>query len=461
MDTDNNAAHPNRSIHFTSGQKDKSESSNHGIEKDSLDTIRAFIRERFHQKNVYFLFGSGTSATALPTMSRLYEDVEELFPTDSDTAECNLFNEVKQSNDLEKTLGILYSLKRYQEGCQKDLNLAHLEITQEVIHKIQKHIYKALCHPTAKDLRTDPVESAPSPSEDMTSSKEQTKYRLTLDTYKAFYQKVVYRNKDLSRVHIFTTNNDLFNEAALDELGVLYTNGFTPGLQRFFNPALFNFTYSKRMDVSIDKYEPIDNMVYLYKLHGSVNWRDLQASTSPNSSNKLFSIQEVYSNEDYPNTMEAKDVCLIYPAPTKQNLSLGSPYVDLIRLFQEKLLEHNSVLFVCGYSFSDEHINNVIYRALAVNASLNLVILNDLGNDHPLRKTKDSRVYNIWSDCSEEKSNDANQAAGKKEEKKGINHIHFFSEVVGNLLTALDQERSDTVSEELIKMYSAHIHSNK
>lgn len=461
MDTDNNAAHPNRSIHFTSGREDKLESSNHGTEKESLDTIRTFIRERFHQKNVYFLFGSGTSATALPTMSRLYKDVEELFPTDSYTAECNLFNEVKQSNDLEKTLGILYSLKRYQEGCQKDLNLAHLEITQEVIHKIQKHIYKALCHPTEKDLRTDPVESAPPPSEDMISSKEQTKYRLTLDTYKAFYQKVVYRNKDLSRVHIFTTNNDLFNEAALDELGVLYTNGFTPGLQRFFNPALFNFTYSRRMDVSIDKYEPIDNMVYLYKLHGSVNWRDLQASTSPNSSNKLFSIQEVYSNEDYPNTMEVKDVCLIYPAPTKQNLSLGSPYVDLIRLFQEKLLEHNSALFVCGYSFSDEHINNVIYRALAVNASLNLVILNDLGNGHPLRKTEDSRVYNIWSDCSEEKSNDANQAEGKKEEKKGINHIHFFSEVVGNLLTALDQGRSDTVPEELVKMYSAHIHSNK
>lgn len=461
MDTENNVTSSKRSIHFICGGKDRLADLEHGAnEAPLLDTIRTFIRERFHQKNVYFLFGSGTSATALPTMSRLYKDVEELFPTDSDTAECNLFNEVNQSKDLEKTLGILYSLKRYQEGSQKTQKDS-LEVTQRLIRKIQKHIYKALCHPTEKDLRTDPRESAPSPSEDMTSSKEQTKYRLTLDTYKAFYQKVVYRNKDLSRIHIFTTNNDLFNEAALDELGVLYTNGFTPGLQRFFNPALFNFTYSRRMDVSIDKYEPIDNMVYLYKLHGSVNWRDLQASTSPNSSNKLFSIQEVYSNEDYPNTMEVKDVCLIYPAPTKQNLSLGSPYVDLIRLFQEKLLEHNSALFVCGYSFSDEHINNVIYRALAVNASLNLVILNDLGNGHPLCKTEDSRVYNIWSDCPEEKSNDANQAEGKKEEKKGINHIHFFSEVVGNLLTALDQERSDTVPEELVKMYSAHIHSNK
>lgn len=456
MDTDNNAAHPNRSIHFTSGREDKLESSNHGTEKESLDTIRAFIRERFHQKNVYFLFGSGTSATALPTMSRLHKEVEALFSTDKNTTgstdrdidDCKLFNEVKQSSDLEKTLGILYSLERYQEGCkksEKDVTPEGLATTQRVIQKIQNHIYKALCHPTREDLKAD-------------QSEEQKKFRSTLNTYKAFYQKVVYRNKDLSRIHIFTTNNDLFNEAALDELGILYTNGFTPGLQRFFNPALFNFTYSKRMDVSIDKYEPIDNMVYLYKLHGSVNWRNLKTSTSPN---KLFSIQEVYSNEDTPNTEGENDVCLVYPAPTKQNLSLGSPYVDLIRLFQEKLLEHNSVLFVCGYSFGDEHINNVIYRALAVNASLSLVILNDLKDSHPLRKTDDSRVYNIWSDCPEEKSKDANQAAGKKDEKKGINHIHFFSEVVDSLLTTLDQERSDTVSEELVKMYSAHIRSNK
>ena len=451
MDTDNNVT---SSIHFTCGGEDRSADLDEAI---LLDTIRTFIRERFHQKNVYFLFGSGTSATALPTMSRLYEEVEALFSTDknitgstdNDIDDCNLFNAVKQSNDLEKTLGILYSLERYQEGCQKaekGVTPEALASTQRVIQKTQNHIYKALWHPNREDLKAD-------------QSEEQKKFRSTLDTYKAFYQKVVYRNKDLSRIHIFTTNNDLFNEAALDELGVLYTNGFTPGLQRFFNPALFNFTYSKRMDVSIDKYEPIDNMVYLYKLHGSVNWQDLGAT---DSSNKLFSIQEVYPNTSIQSGTDTNNACLVYPAPTKQNLSLGSPYVDLIRLFQEKLLEHNSVLFVCGYSFSDEHINNVIYRALAVNASLNLVILNDLKDTHPLRKTEDSRVYNIWSDCSEEKSNDAkNQAEGKEEEKKGINYIHFFSEVVGNLLTALDQERSDTVPEELVKMYSAHIHSNK
>lgn len=426
-------------IYFTRGGKNQL-GDPQGETKDPIETIRAFIRDRFHQKNVYFLFGSGTSTPALPLMRGLYEQVEKLFSNEDDgkeEKECTLFNEVKQVGDLEKTLSILYSLERYQAGMLSSPwteQYSGLEITRNVIGKIQKHIYETLWHPTQKDLKEGQANS-------------NNKYRSTLEVYKSFYQKVVYRNKDLSRVHIFTTNNDLFNEAALDELGILYTNGFTPGLQRFFNPALFNFSYSRRMDVSIDKYEPIDNMVYLYKLHGSVNWRDQGAISSPN---KLFSIQEVYSKDTSQSATGADDVCLVYPAPTKQNLSLGSPYVDLIRLFQEKLLEHNSVLFVCGYSFSDEHINNVIYRALAVNASLNVVVLNDLKGDHPLRKTEDTRVHNIWSETPKGVEGDG-----------GHIHIHYFSEVVKKLLTDLDLAPNDAVLDKFVKEYSGYIKDNK
>lgn len=432
-------------IYFTRGMKDLLVDLQ-GETKDPKEAIRAFIRDRFHQKNVYFLFGSGTSAPALPLMRGLYEQVEKLFSNkvEGEEKECALFNEVKQAGDLEKTLGILYSLERYQAGILSSLSEGQqkeLEITRNVIGKIQKHIYETLWHPTQKDLEEG--QAKPSDVEGQASSNNV--YRSTLEVYKSFYQKVVYRNKDLSRIHIFTTNNDLFNEAALDELGILYTNGFTPGLQRFFNPALFNFSYSRRMDVSIDKYEPIDNMVYLYKLHGSVNWRDQGAISSPN---KLFSIQEVYSKDASQSATGADDVCLVYPAPTKQNLSLGSPYVDLIRLFQEKLLEHNSVLFVCGYSFGDEHINNVIYRALAVNASLNVVVLNDLGDDHPLRKTEDTRVYNIWSKTP-------------KDVKGGGGHIHYFSEVVEKLLTDLDLDSNDTVLDKFVKEFFGYIRGNK
>ena len=44
-----------------------------------------------------------------------------------------------------------------------------------------------------------------------------------------------------------------------------------------------------------------------------------------------------------------------HDTPTKQNKSLGAPYVDLFREFQHRLLEPNTVLFVMGYGFNDEH----------------------------------------------------------------------------------------------------------
>ena len=90
----------------------------------------------------------------------------------------------------------------------------------------------------------------------------------------------------------------------------------------------------------------------------------------------------------------------------------------------------------------------MIYRALAVNASLNVVVLNDLKDTHPLRQTKDTRVYNIWSEPPK----------GGKDEG---GHIHYFSEVVKKLLTDLDLAPNDTVLEKFVKEYSSYIRDNR
>ncbi|WP_230988305.1 SIR2 family protein [Bathymodiolus japonicus methanotrophic gill symbiont] len=161
----------------------------------------------------------------------------------------------------------------------------------------------------------------------------------TLSLYKKLYQKVALRNKDLSRINIFTTNNDLFNEKALDNLNINYNNGFGGGLERVFNPARFNYTFSKKIDANLEKFEPLENMVYLYKLHGSISWIEKEG-------NSLFNIQEVPIEGG--TRKQNKEHVLIYPTPLKQNQSLGSPYSDLIREFQTKLAQPNSVLFIIG-----------------------------------------------------------------------------------------------------------------
>ena len=128
---------------------------------------------------------------------------------------------------------------------------------------------------------------------------------------------------------------------------------------------------------------------------------------------------------------------LIYPTPTKQDKSLGSPYVDLFREFQNKLLEPHSVLFVIGYSFSDRHVNDIIYRALATNSTINVVIFGIKPNENE-RKNKpiffidDNRIFTI-SGVEYEDEKLTNK----------IGTINYFDYIVNNLIPNLDAFRKD------------------
>ncbi len=356
-------------------------------EEDYKTAVQAKIAELFNMKNVCFLFGSGTSCPAIPNMKGLLGKVGKVVKgTDTEKLYCRI--KEKTNDNLEEILGVLYSGKFYADGILEEDNKRRLKCTK-LIDIIEKVIFK--------ELNID------------FSNKSQ---REVLNTYQRFYQKVALRNKDLSRISVFTTNNDLYNETALDTMNIHYVNGFGGGLRKYFNPALFNYTYSKRMDINIDKYEPVENLVYLYKIHGSVNW-----IYDEESQNSFFNIMEVnkLSDDDM-----GKGV-IIYPTPTKQNKSLGAPYVDLFREFQHKLLEHNTVLFVIGYSFSDQHVNDIIYRALATNTTINVVVINDIPKDKEICSIDDKRIFRLWGF--------ENPLNGEKKEE-----MHYFNYIVDNWL---------------------------
>lgn len=301
-----------------------------------VELIKTKLREFFNLKNVNFLLGAGTSSGAIDTMSELYKNLK--FSVEEEEEEKEFKSIVaKEGENLENILKVMYSARNYYNGIQEedakdeDVIKSFKELYDRLITKVENHIFNSI----NVDFAT----------------KECPK---VLGYYTTFYQKLAMRNKDLSRIRVFTTNNDLFNETALDSQNIHYVNGFSGGLRKFFNPALFNYTWSKRMDTSIDKYEPIENLVYLYKIHGSINWRE----STPLPGN-YFEIEE------FPlSALTSDKACLIYPTPTKQDKSLGAPYVDLFREFQNKLLEPHSVLFVIGYGFNDRHVNDIIYRAL-------------------------------------------------------------------------------------------------
>ena len=377
--------------------------------EEKLDFVKNKIREFFNLKNINFLFGSGTSSGAIPTMDRLFKELK--FDKKKEVDEKEEFECIvnKVGKNLEATLEVMYSARTYYDGILTDDESVeeYKKLYNRLIHRIEEYIFNSINVDMAKD-----------------ASKK------VLGYYKTFYQKIALRNKDLSRIRVFTTNNDLFNETALDSLNIHYINGFGGGLRKYFNPALFNYTWSKRMDTSIDKYEPVENMVY-----------------TEHKMNNYFNIEELS-----PQQVSPEKSVLIYPTPTKQDKSLGVPYVDLFREFQNKLLEPHSVLFVIGYGFNDRHVNDIIYRALATNSTINVVIFSkkpeeDEKTKKPIFFINDNRIFTIsgkvWNEVQDERGEIT---------KNNERTINYFDYIVDELLPNLDSFRKEeNMLEEFVK----------
>ena len=279
------------------------------------DSVKAKIAEFFNMKNVCFLFGAGTSCPAIPNMAGLYAKVEKALKGNYMEKR---FGKIAKAcdNKLEEILSVLYSGRAYYQGFGDGYKYRE-EKCSDLIKFIEEIIFKSINIDFAKGKAPE-----------------------VLEIYKSFYQKIAFRNKDLSRICVFTTNNDLFNERAMDNLNIHYVNGFSGGIKKHFNPAMFNYTFSKRMDVCIDKYEPVENMVYFYKIHGSVNWIDDDKDDS-----NFFSIMENANPQ-----------------------------------------------------WSNEHVNDVIYRALATNTTFNLVVIDHIAEDKPICKIDDKRIFRLWGE---------------------------------------------------------------
>lgn len=385
---------------------------------DGIKKIQSKVSDLINIKNIHFLLGAGASSDAIPAMKEMFKKVvdrieHENFAEELEGHKINakkfleLYGKIKDASNqnLESMLGTLYARQAYFSGVGEENPL-----NTYFINLIESQIYN--------DINID---------------LKQESANLSLDIYKKFYQKLSLRNKDLARVNVFTTNNDLISETALGYLNINYNNGFSSGLSRTFNPARFSYTFSRRVDSGLEKYEPIENMIYLYKLHGSISWVEAD-------DNSFFNIKEI---DVIPGAASRDNNVLIYPTPLKQNKSLGSPYADLIREFQTKLLLQHGVLIIIGYSFSDEHINNAIYAALASNASLSVVVFGDYPAEN-LSKLTDRRIYKISG------KDEAKEGAEEKHKK-----IHYFKYIVENLIPDLDKNKDSELLEDFIKSMKA------
>jgi hypothetical protein len=144
-------------------------------------------------------------------------------------------------------------------------------------------------------------------------------------------------------LEIFTVNYDLLIETALEKLGVAYFDGFVGALHARFRTDLVEATPA-------DPGEWLPSfLVRLWKLHGSVNWAwDAAGHTD---------VLRLGSPVD------TGEVAAIYPSDTKYDESRRVPFVVLQDRFRRALYTPESLVLVIGYSWRDQHLNELLIEA--------------------------------------------------------------------------------------------------
>lgn len=142
-------------------------------------------------------------------------------------------------------------------------------------------------------------------------------------------------------VELFTTNYDLLLEHALEAVRVPLFDGFVGAHRPFFDNRAIE------QDILPSRW------CRVWKLHGSINWQ-----LGPNAS-------VTRSTEVQPGLSR-----VIHPSHLKYDESRRMPYLALIDRLRSFLRKSSAVLVVAGYSFRDEHLNEVVAQALYSNPGL-------------------------------------------------------------------------------------------
>ena len=190
--------------------------------------------------------------------------------------------------------------------------------------------------------------------------------------HQLFLKSLLQRPLNLRRANIFTSNYDLAFEYAFDNLGIHYIDGFTGYHKRFFKPETFEYDIFYPGSTTSGKVQRIEKVVRYIKLHGSLSW----VNSIQRDSNNLYGIEE--KTLDVIDKLDKKGEIIIYPSAVKKSYTLDLPYSELFRQFATTITQPQSVLITIGYSFYDEHFNDIIYQALS-NPTFTLIIVDFAG----------------------------------------------------------------------------------
>lgn len=157
-------------------------------------------------------------------------------------------------------------------------------------------------------------------------------------------------------IEIFTTNYDYLFEVAFEKFDITYFDGFVGSYKPFFHA------------LSVEDDKLLNHWPKLWKIHGSLGWE------YDKTSEKIIRIDNTVGS------------IVVYPSILKYDKSKKQPFVTYLDRLSNFIRTEDSVLFITGYSFGDDHINDTILSALkrSSNSSIIVFLFEDILDTDPL-----------------------------------------------------------------------------
>jgi SIR2-like domain len=271
-----------------------------------IDDLGAKLTPR--SRHVCTFLGAGASAACgLPSVA----DLEKKVTRDLRTKRLALRKQMKGRN-LEQALSRVRRIASLLEGGAGEVDGLNA--------KAASALDDAICRSVVKHLAIDGADLVP---------------------VLRFAQWAAHADYD-TPLELFTVNYDLLLETALERLAVPYFDGFAGALAARFRTDLVEAS-------------PDDPRVWLppfvarlWKLHGSVNWEWEDGG-------KEITRQGQAVSSGRP--------AAIYPSDTKYDESRRVPFVVLQDRFRRSLDTPETLVLISGYSWADEHLNDMFFDA--------------------------------------------------------------------------------------------------
>lgn len=301
-----------------------------------IDAVRE-IQEQLSsdKRKLGFFMGAGTSmAVNLPGIDELTSKVySNLDPTNK-----TIFDSIKKS--VPDTPNIEKILDKVRLCCELFEDDEHGEYYGIKGGTIAKNLDAQICR-TIRDIiqKTDKKDAIP--------------HKIFSQWLKALH------SSRISPVEIFTLNYDLIIEEAMEEMGVPFFDGFIGSSRPFFAPESVEIELGEANNLF---YPPI-GWTRLWKLHGSINWYSIQKGS-----------ETIISRNSFQNDGEREEL-MIFPSREKYSQSRKLPFLTYQDRLRKFLAKGETLLIICGYSFSDQHINEILFQGLRSNPRLSVIAL--------------------------------------------------------------------------------------